>query len=103
MTHIINTKIIQSLCDLNLLLGSEKSSSELLALAQCRLNDLEVSNIAQEVTDWLVGVVADAVWVLTGGNCSKAWMGFSRAVSTFYCEGERGQSQLDLELTAISI
>lgn len=56
MTHIINTKIIQSLSNLNLLLGIKESVCELLSLSQRTLNDLEIRNIAQEVADGLVWI-----------------------------------------------
>ena len=42
MTHVVNTKIIQSLSDLNLLLGVEEGIGELFTLSQCTLNDLEI-------------------------------------------------------------
>ena len=46
MTHIVNPKIIQSLSDLNLLLGIKESISELFTLSQCALNDLEIRHVA---------------------------------------------------------
>jgi hypothetical protein len=56
VTHIVNTKIIQSLGDLNLLCGIEEGISELLTLSQRTLNDFEIRDIAQEVADGLVWV-----------------------------------------------
>jgi len=56
MTHIIHTKIIQSLSNLNLLLGIKESVGKLLSLSQRTLNDLEIRDVAQEVADWLVWV-----------------------------------------------
>jgi hypothetical protein len=46
MTHIVNTKIIQSLSNLNLLLGVEEGVGKLLSLSQRTLNDLEIRYIA---------------------------------------------------------
>jgi hypothetical protein len=42
MTHIVNTKIIQSLSDLNLLRSVEEGIGELFTLSQRTLNDLEI-------------------------------------------------------------
>lgn len=62
MTHVVHTEIIQSLGDLNLLLGVEESIGELLTLTEGGFNDLESRDIAQEVGD------TDAVAVgVTGG------------------------------------
>jgi len=58
MTHIINTKIIESLGDLDLLLRVKEGIGELFTLPECALNDLEIGYIAQVVPDWLVGVCA---------------------------------------------
>jgi hypothetical protein len=46
MTHVVNTKIIQSLGDLNLLFGVEEGIGELFTFSQRALNDLEVRNVA---------------------------------------------------------
>lgn len=62
MTHIVHTELIQSLGDLNLLLGVEERIGELLTLTEGGFNDLESRDVAQEVGD------ADAVAVgVTGG------------------------------------
>ena len=42
MTHVVNTKIIQSLGDLNLLLGVKEGIGELFTFSQRTLNDLEI-------------------------------------------------------------
>ena len=63
MTHIVNTKIIQSLGNLNLLLGVEEGIGKLFALSQRTLNNLEIRNIAQKVANWLVGVRSDGMRV----------------------------------------
>lgn len=55
MTHIVNTKVIQSLGNLNLLLSVEKGIGELLTLPQSTLDNLESGDVAQEVSD--TGVV----------------------------------------------
>ena len=67
MTHIVNTKIIQSLGNFNLLGSVEESIGKLFTLSQSALNDLEVRDIAQEVAHWLVWVRpgrvgVDLVW-----------------------------------------
>jgi hypothetical protein len=56
LTHIVNTEIIQSLGDLDLLGGVKESIGELFALSQSALNDLEIRDVAQEVADGLVWV-----------------------------------------------
>lgn len=56
MTHIIDTEIVESLGNLNLLGEVEKGVGELFALTESTLDNLEVVDIAQEVTDWLVWI-----------------------------------------------
>lgn len=51
MTHIVDTKVIQCLGDLNLLLSVEKGIGELLTLPQSTLDNLESGDVAQEVGD----------------------------------------------------
>ncbi len=81
MTHIVNTEIIQSLGDLNLLLGVEESVCKLLALSQSTLNDPEARYIAQEVADRLVWVISVRMGVRLGLDSGKAWVGYSFDVS----------------------
>lgn len=56
VTHIIDTKVIQSLSNLDLLLGIKEGIGKLLSLSQSTLDNLEIRYIAQEVADWLVWV-----------------------------------------------
>jgi hypothetical protein len=49
MTHVVNTKVIQSLGYLDLLLGVEEGVGELFTFTKGTLNDLETRDIAQEV------------------------------------------------------
>ena len=49
MTHVVNTKLIESLGDLDLLLGVKKGIGELLALTQSTLDDLEAGDVAEEI------------------------------------------------------
>lgn len=76
MTHVVNTKVIESLGDLNLLFGIKKGVGELLAFTQCTLNDLKPGDIAQEVghsdivTVWIAR--SGRVRVLTGLDTSEA-------------------------------
>jgi len=63
MTHIVNTKIIQSFGNFNFLGGIEESIGKLFTLSQSTLNDLEVRDVAQEVADWLVWVRSGRVGV----------------------------------------
>lgn len=76
MTHVVDTKVIQSLGDLNLLLGIKKGVGELLALTQGALNNLEARHIAQEVGDADIMAVRVAgsgrVRVLAGLNAGEA-------------------------------
>lgn len=51
MTHVVNTKVVESLGNLDLLLGIEESVGELLTLTQSTLDNLETGDIAQEVGD----------------------------------------------------
>jgi hypothetical protein len=68
-THVVDTKVIQCLGNLNLLGSVEKSVGELLALTESGLNDLETRDIAQEIGDTAVWVVAAVwVWVDSGRN-----------------------------------
>lgn len=46
MTHIVNTKLIQSLCNLNLLSSIEERIGELFSFPQRTLYDLEIGDIA---------------------------------------------------------
>lgn len=64
MTHVVNTELIQSLGDLNLLFGVEKGVGKLLTLTQGAFDDLEPRDIAQEVGN--SGIVT--VRVAAGGG-----------------------------------
>lgn len=76
MTHVVNTKVIEGLGDLDLLLGIEESVGELLTLTKSALNNLETGDIAQEIghTDVVaVGVAGrGGVRVLAGLDTSEA-------------------------------
>ena len=82
MTHIIHTKIIQSLSNLNLLLGIKESVGKLLSLSQRTLNDLEIRDVAQEVADWLVWVwlLDVSMWVRLGLYSCESWVACIRIV-----------------------
>lgn len=79
MTHVVDTKVVEGLGDLNLLLGIKKGIGELLALTQGTLDDLEAGDIAQEVGDAdvvAVGVASDrGVGVFAGLDGREAGMG----------------------------
>lgn len=78
MTHIVNTELVQSLGDFNLLLGVEKGVGELLALSQGAFNNLEAGDIAQEIGDAdivAVGIPGRRVRVLAGLDGGKAVVG----------------------------
>lgn len=80
MTHVVHTELIQSLGDLNLLLGVEESVGELLTLTESGLNDLESRDVAQEVgdTDAVTVGVTGGVRVVASLNSSEAGVvGFS--------------------------
>lgn len=62
MTHVVNTKLVEGLGDLNLCLCIKKCIGELFALAEGTLDDLEVVDVAQEVADGLVWV-RPLMWV----------------------------------------
>ena len=64
MTHVVNTELIESLGDLDLLLGIKKGIGELFTLTQGTLNNLESRDIAQKIGD--ANVVA--VRVARGGG-----------------------------------
>lgn len=49
MTHVVDAKLIESLGDLDLLLGVKESVGELLTLTERALDDLEAGDIAEEV------------------------------------------------------
>ena len=49
MTHVVDTEIIQSLGDFNLLFGIKESIGELFTLTEGALNDLKPGHITQEV------------------------------------------------------
>lgn len=72
VTHVVNTEIIESLGNLDLLLGVEECIGELLALSQGALNDLEIRNIAQEVAYRLVWVRSVRMGVGFGLNGGEA-------------------------------
>lgn len=89
MTHVVDTKVIEGLGDLDLLLGIKKGIGELLALTQGTLDDLEAGDIAQEVGDADVVAVGVArgggVRVLAGLDGREAGMGgdvFRRLAAT---------------------
>lgn len=76
MTHVVNTEIIESPGNLDLLLGVKEGVGELLTLTQSALDDLEAGDIAQEVgnTDVVAIRVAGGggVRVLAGFDASEA-------------------------------
>lgn len=96
MTHVVHTELVQSLGDLNLLLGVEESVGELLTLTESGLNDLESRDVAQEVgdTDAVTVGVTSGVRVVASLDSSEAGVvGFSiKQVS-------RGSKQLNLRLS----
>ena len=49
MTHVVDTKLVEGLGDLNLLLGVKESVGELLTLTERTLDDLEAGDIAEKV------------------------------------------------------
>lgn len=75
MTDVIDTEVIESLSDFNLLGSVEESVGELLSLTKSRLNDLEAANIAQEVSHWLVRI-RRLVWVLSGFDTGETWVSY---------------------------
>jgi hypothetical protein len=74
VTHIVHTKVVQRLGDLNLLLGIEEGIGELFTLTQSTLDNLEAGDIAQEVANWLVWVVSGRVGVCFGLYGGEAWV-----------------------------
>jgi hypothetical protein len=76
MTHVVDTKVIQGLGNLNLLLGVEEGVGELFTFTKGTLNDLETRDIAQKVghTDVVAVRVTRSrrVRVLTGLDGSEA-------------------------------
>jgi hypothetical protein len=76
MTHVVDTKVIQGLGNLNLLLGVEEGVGELFTFTKGTLNDLETRDIAQKVghTDVVAVRVTRSrrVRVLTGFDGSEA-------------------------------
>ena len=74
MTHIINTKIVQCLSNLNFFSGVKESIGKLLSLTQCALNDLEIRDIAQKVAHSRVGVAPVNVGILSGSNSSETFV-----------------------------
>ena len=75
-THVVNTKVIESLGDLNLLLGVKEGVGELLTLTEGTLDDLEPRDIAQEVGNSSIVAVrvtsAGGVRVLTSLDAGEA-------------------------------
>jgi hypothetical protein len=74
VTHVVNTKIVQSLGDLNLLLGVEEGIGKLLTLSQSTLNDLEIGYVAQEVANGLIWVCSVRMGVGLGLDGGEARM-----------------------------
>jgi hypothetical protein len=79
----IDTKIVKRLGDLDLGLSVEEGIGKLLALSECRLDNLEVGDIAQEVRisvlEWLD--VADITIVNSSGNAIPGSGCFDRDMS----------------------
>jgi hypothetical protein len=63
VTHIVNTKIIESLGNFNLLLCIKPGIGKLFTLAESAFDNLEVADIAQEVADGLVWIRSVSVGV----------------------------------------
>lgn len=75
MTHVVDTKVIQSFGNLNLLLRIEEGVGKLFTFTKGTLNDLKTRDIAQEVghTDVVAVRVTRSrrVRVLTGLDGSE--------------------------------
>lgn len=74
MTHVVNTEVVKSLGDLNLLLSVKEGIGELLALTEGALNNLEAGDIAQEVghADVVaVGIAGGGVGILASLNADE--------------------------------
>jgi len=74
VTHIVNSKIIQRLGNLNLLLSIEERIGELFTFSQSAFNDLEARHIAQKVADGLVWVCSVGMGVGLGLDGGEAWV-----------------------------
>lgn len=85
MTHVVHTKVIESLGDLNLLLSIKEGVGKLLALTQSTLDNLETGDIAQEIGDADIVTVRVAgsggVRVLAGLDTSEAGVSSYRSQS----------------------
>jgi len=57
-SYVINTEIVESLSNFNLLSSIKERIGKLFALSQCTFNDFERVDIAEEVWDGLVRVPA---------------------------------------------
>jgi len=74
VTHIVNSKIIQRLGNLDFLLSVEEGIGKLFTFAQCAFNDLEVRHVAQKVADGLVWVCSVGMGVGLGLDGGEAWV-----------------------------
>ena len=76
MTHVVHTEVIESLGNLNLLLGIKESIGKLFTLTKCALDNLETRNIAQEIGDANIVAIGvpgcGGVGVLTSLDASEA-------------------------------
>lgn len=76
MTHVVNPKVVQRLCNLNLLWEIEEGIGKLLALSQRALDDLKSRDVAQEISGILVRIRAMRMRVVSGLNGGESWVGY---------------------------
>lgn len=74
VSYVVNTELVQSLSNLNLLSSIKESVGELFTLAQCALNNLEAGYIAQEVANWLVWACSVWMRVRLGLDGCESWV-----------------------------
>lgn len=78
VTDIIRSEVIQSLCNLNLLVGVKECIGKLLPFSQGALDDLKTGDVAEEVTNRLVWISRVRMWVLASVNSGIAAVTFER-------------------------
>lgn len=83
MTHVVDSEIVQSLGNLDLLLSVEEGVGKLFTFPESTLDDLEAGDIAQEIgnADIVTIGVAGGVRVLAGLDSSEAGVVALRNIS----------------------
>ena len=78
VTHVVCTKLVESLCNFDLLSRVKVGICKLFSFSQGTLDYLEIGNVGEKVADRLVWIPGVVMRVLARANAREAWMAFAK-------------------------